>query len=155
MTYERIIRIKEDEKRINYFHLFLSFRFFLCIRLFLFCFIRFIHLSNPSARGDVTQDQFLKRNLQSLNSEFFFSLTGCYTKVKENNLLFYLPLSGVRIVWFILFAKLLCEIQTASSRFWTRVASPFSSTATVAPRAPDMFFSYISLFLHCQLTNKL
>ena len=53
----------------------------------------------------------LKQNLTGLNSEFFFSSISCYTKIKEANLPFYLPISGERRVEFIPFLSVLvlCE----------------------------------------------
>ena len=43
----------------------------------------------------------------NLNSEFFFSETGCHTKVKELSLHDYLSLPGWRIVEFISFPRVL------------------------------------------------
>ena len=36
---------------------------------------------------DVTLGQFFQRSLTGFISEYYFSLTGCYTKVKEPNYL--------------------------------------------------------------------
>ena len=58
-----------------------------------------------------------------LNSNFSV-LTGCQTKVKEHSLPYYLLSNGRRIVGFIPFPRILaqCEMQTNSSRIWTRFA---------------------------------
>ena len=59
-----------------------------------------------------------KQSLTGANSEFSFSLTSCYIKVKKHSLPYYLPIARGRIVGFILFRmKLeLCGMQTALSR---------------------------------------
>ena len=64
-----------------------------------------------------------KRSLTGLNSEFSFSRTSCLTEAEEPSLPYYLLVAGGRIVGFILFlrALVLCEMQLASSRIWTRV----------------------------------
>ena len=71
---------------------------------------------------------FFKRNFRILNLEFSFSLADCHTKVNEHSLPYYLLTAERRIAGYILFSWVLsqCEMQTASSRFWTRVAVPFS-----------------------------
>ena len=60
-----------------------------------------------------------------MNPDLSFPLTGCYTKVKELSLAFYLPLARRRILRQILFPMVQAkyEIQTASSRFWTWVVN--------------------------------
>ena len=67
---------------------------------------------------------FFKRSLTGLNSEFSFSLTSCLTKAEEPSLSYYLPIAGGRIIGFIPFPRVLglCEMQSVSSRIWTRVA---------------------------------
>ena len=59
-----------------------------------------------------------KRSLRGLNSEFSFSQTSFLTKVKEPNLLYYLPVARERIFGCIPFQKvlLLCEMKKTSSR---------------------------------------
>ena len=42
--------------------------------------------TNPSARVGYDQGLFLKRSLTSLNSEFSFSQTSCFTKAEEAKL---------------------------------------------------------------------
>ena len=72
----------------------------------------------------MTQGQFLSRVYQVWYSEFSFSKTTCLTKAEEPSMFYYLPIAGGRIIWFIPFPKvlLLCEMQSVSSRIWTRVA---------------------------------
>ena len=76
------------------------------------------------------QDFFLifKRNLTGLNSEFSFSLTSCLTKAEEPSLSYYLPITGGRIIGFIPSPRVLvlCEMQSVSSKIWTRVAVSIS-----------------------------
>ena len=63
-----------------------------------------------------------------MNSEFSFSLTSCLTKAEEPSLPYYLPIAGGRIIGFIPFLRVLvlCEMQSVSSRIWTRVAVSIS-----------------------------
>ena len=76
----------------------------------------------------MTQGQFFKRSLTGLNSEFSFSKTSRLTKAKEPSLPYYLPIAGGRIIGFIPFPRVLvlCEMQSVSSRIWTRVAVSIS-----------------------------
>ena len=69
----------------------------------------------------MTQGQFLSGGV---NSEFSFSQTNCLTKAEEPSLPYYLPIAGGRIFGFIPFPRVLvlCEMQSVSSRIWTRVA---------------------------------
>ena len=82
------------------------------------------YLPTPSLGQDMTQGQFLSGVLTGLNSEFSFSWTSCITKAKELSLPYYLPISAGRIIGFISFPRVLvlCEMQSVSSRIWTRVA---------------------------------
>ena len=72
---------------------------------------------------------FLKRSLTGLISEFSFSYTCCLTKAEEPSLSYYLPIAGGRITGFIPFLRVLvlCEMQSVSSRIWTRVAVSMSN----------------------------
>ena len=76
----------------------------------------------------MTQGQIFKRSLTGLNSEFSFSKTSCLTKAEEISLSYYLPIAGGRIIGFIPFPRVLvlCEMQSASSRIWNRVAVSIS-----------------------------
>ena len=71
---------------------------------------------------DMTQGPFL--SLTGLNSEFSFSQASCLIKAEEPSLSNYLPIAGGRIIGFISFPRVLvlCEMQTVSSKIWTRVA---------------------------------
>ena len=79
-------------------------------------------------RDPIYQGQIFKRSLTGLNSEFSFSLTSCLTKAQEISLPYYLPIAGGRIIRFIPFPRVLvlCEMQSASSRIWTRVVLSIS-----------------------------
>ena len=84
---------------------------------------------HPTTLGqDMTQGQFSKRSLTGLNSEFSFSKTCCLTKAEEPSLSYYLRIAGGRIIGFIPFPRVLvlCEMQSVSSRIWTRVAVSIS-----------------------------
>ena len=72
----------------------------------------------------MTQGQFFKRSLTGLNAVFSFSKTGCLTKAEEPSLPYSLPIAGGRIIGFIPFPRVLvlCEMQSVTSRIWTRVA---------------------------------
>ena len=84
--------------------------------------------TNPSARAGYDTRSILKWSLTGLNSEFSFSLTSCLTKAEEPSLPYYLPVAGGRIIGFIPFPMVLvlCEMQSVSSRIWTRVAVSIS-----------------------------
>ena len=63
-----------------------------------------------------------------MNSEFSFSLTSCLSKAEEPILPYYLSIAGGRIIGFIPFPRILvlCEMQSVSSRIWTRVTVSIS-----------------------------
>ena len=63
-----------------------------------------------------------------MNSEFSFSGTSYLTKAEEPSLSYNLPIAGGRIIGFIPFPRVLvlCEMQLAWSRIWTRVAVSIS-----------------------------
>ena len=88
----------------------------------------FILFTKPSARAGYDTRSIFKRSLTGLNSEFSFSYTSCLTKAEENSLPYYLPIAGGRIIGFIPFPRVLvlCEMQSVSSRIWTRVAVSIS-----------------------------
>ena len=85
-----------------------------------------LFLPTPPLVQDMTQGQFFNRGLTGLNSEFSFSLTSCLTKAEEPSLPYYLLIARVRIIVFIPFPRVLCEMQSVSSRFWTGVVVPIS-----------------------------
>ena len=86
------------------------------------------YLPNPSARAGYDTRSIFKRSLTGLNSEFSFSWTSCLTNAEEISLPYYLPIAGGRIIGFIPFPRVLvlCEMQSVSSRIWTRVAVSIS-----------------------------
>ena len=71
---------------------------------------------------------FVCAYLTGLDSELFFSYTGCQNKAEELSLPYYLPNARGRIRGFIPFPRVLvlCEIQSNSSKIWTRVATSIS-----------------------------
>ena len=83
------------------------------------------YLLTPPLGQDMTQGQFLRKGL---NSEFSFSYTSCFTNAEEISLPYYLPIAGGRIIGFIPFPRVLvlCQMQSVSSRVWTRVAVSIS-----------------------------
>ena len=87
-----------------------------------------IIFTNPSARAGYDTRSIFKRSLTGLNSEFSFSYTSCPTKAEEPSLSYYLLIAGWRIIGFIPFPRvlMLCDMQSVSSRIWTRVAVSIS-----------------------------
>ena len=69
-----------------------------------------------------------KQSLTGLNSEFSLSQISCLSKAKQPSLLYYLPIAAKRIIGFMPFLRVLvlCEMQSASSRIWTRVTASIS-----------------------------
>ena len=84
----------------------------------------YTYLPTPPLGQDMTQGQFLT----GFNSDFSFSYTSCLTKAEEPSLPHYLPIAGGRIIGFIPFPRVLvlCEMQSVSSRIWTRIALSIS-----------------------------
>ena len=82
-----------------------------------------ILFTKPSARAGYDTRSIFKRNLIGLNSE-----TSCLTKAEEPSLSYYLPIAGGRIIGVIPFPRvlMLCEMQSVSSRIWTRIAMSIS-----------------------------
>ena len=85
--------------------------------------------TNTSARVGYDTRLIFKQSLTGLYSEFSFSLTSCLTKAEEPSRSYYLLIAGGRIIGFIPFPRLLvlCEMQSASARIWTRVAVSISN----------------------------
>ena len=113
--------------------------------------------TNPSARAGYDTRSIFKRSLTGLNSEFSSSLASCLTKAEEPSLSYYLSIAGGRIIGFIPFPRVLvqCEMQSISSRIWTRIAAfisygdndtPLWPGVVVPIRAPSM--SQIQLLDH-------
>ena len=82
----------------------------------------------PLHSGRIWYKSIFKWSLTGLIQSFSFSLTSCLTKTEEPRLSYYLPIAGGRIIGFIPFPKVLvlCEMQLASSRIWTRVTVSIS-----------------------------
>ena len=112
----------------------------LIISLFIF--------TNPSARAGYNTRSIFKRSLTGLNSEFSFSYTSCLTKAEEPSLSYYLPIAGERISGFIPFPRVLvlCDMQSISSRIWTRVAVSISYNDNHYTTGTSLI---ISLFISC------
>ena len=87
-----------------------------------------MYLPTPPRSSKIRHKVNFKRSLTGLNSTFSFYLIGWPTMAKES-LPYYLRIAGERIVAFITFSRALAlwEMQTASTRFWTRVALSISN----------------------------
>ena len=87
-----------------------------------------IIITAPSAQTGYDTKSIFKQSLTGLNSECSFSLTRGLTKAEEPSLPYYLPIAEARMVGFIPFPRVLvlCEMQSVSSRIWTRVAVSIS-----------------------------
>ena len=88
------------------------------------------YFTKPLRSGRIwTQGQFLKRSLRGFEFQSFPSpRTSCLTKAEKPSLSFYLPIAGGRIIGFIPFPRVLvlCEMQSVSSRIWTRITVSIS-----------------------------
>ena len=82
------------------------------------------YLPTPPLGQDMTQGQFLSEVQQVWIQSFPSPRLVFVTKAEEPSLSNYLPIAGGRIIGFIPFPRVLvqCEMQSVSSRFWTRVA---------------------------------
>ena len=71
---------------------------------------------------------FFKAGFNRFELRVFLLLDCCLTKAEEPSLPYYLPIAGGRIIGFITFPRVLvlCEMQSVSSRIWTRVAVSIS-----------------------------
>ena len=111
--------------------------------------------TNTSSRAGYDTRSIFKRSLTGLNSEFSFSLTSCLTPAEEHSLPYYLPIAGGRRIGFIPFPRVLvqCEMQSVSSRIWTRVAVFISYddnhyttyTSTIPPCLTLIIIRYVSI----------
>ena len=81
-----------------------------------------------SPRAECVTKSIFKWSTTGLNLYFSFSQTGCDSKVKEHSPPNCLFIVGGILFGSILFSEVLapCEMQTAVSRFWTRVAKSMS-----------------------------
>ena len=103
---------------------------------------------------------FFKRSLTGLNSEFSFSSTSYLTKTEVPSLSYYLPIAGRRIIGFIPFPRILvrCEMQSVSSRIWTRVAVSISyddNHYTTGTSSLSLFFFFFFYIFEKHLLTKL
>ena len=89
---------------------------------------QYIHIYQPLRSDRIWHKVNFKRSLTSLKSEFSSSQTSCLTKAEKPSLPYYLPIAGGRIIGFIRLPRVLvlCEMQLAWSRIWTRVAVSIS-----------------------------
>ena len=91
--------------------------------------IKLSYLPNPSARaGYDTRSIFFKAKFNRFEFRVAFYYTSCLTKAEKPSLPNYIPIAGGRIIGFIPFPRVLvlCEMQSISSRIWTRVAVSIS-----------------------------
>ena len=109
----------------------------------------------------MTQGQIFKRILTGLNSEFSFSETSCLTKAEELSLSYHLPIAGGRIIGLIPFPRVvvLCEMQSVSSRIWTRivVSNSYDDNHYTTGTSLDSFYwrFWINKLMACNiLTHK-
>ena len=117
---------------------------------------KIIIFTNPSAWAGYDTRSIFKRSLTGLNSEFSFSETSCLTKAEELSLSYYLPIAGGRIIGFIPFPRVLvlCEMQSVSSRIWTRVAVSISYNDNHYTTDTSQNLK-IRLLIHYWLTNRM
>ena len=84
------------------------------------------HIYQPLRSGRIWHKVNFYAVFNRFESEFSFSLTSCLTNAEEPSLPYYLPIAGGRIIGFIPFPRV-CEMQSVSSRIWTRVAVSISN----------------------------
>ena len=104
--------------------------------------------TNPSARAGYDTRSIFKLGSTVLNSEFSFSQTSCLTKAEEPSFPYYLPIAGGRIIGFILFPRVLvlCEMQSVSSRIWTRVAESIFYNDNHCTMTPPFYYMLFNIF---------
>ena len=140
-----------------YVYIYLSINLFVCMPLCLFGLHAFLSIylsifAEPFARAEYDKRSIFKRSLTGLNSEFEFRLVA--SPRLKNSLSYYLPIAKEIINGFISYPRVLvlCELQSVSSRIWTRVAMSISydDNHYTTPRSvfPSIGVSiYISI--HC------
>ena len=112
------------------------------------------YLPNPSARAGYDIRSILKRSLTGLNSPTLVA------SPEEPSLPYYFPIAEGRIIGFIPFPRVLvlCEVQSVSSRIWTRIAVSISyednnyTTGTSFLSKPSASFINGWIFLQSQIT---
>ena len=84
----------------------------------------------------------------------FFLLDRLPTQGETINQTYYLPKAGERIIDFILLPRILavCEMQTASSRIWTRVAVSISYQIVTLYSQNMLLCWQDSIFFHYKLS---
>ena len=87
--------------------------------------ISIIKFTQPLRSGRIWHRVNFLSGVQQVWIQSFPRLLG---KAEEHSLPYYLPIAGGRIIGFIPFPRVLvlCEIQSVSSRIWTRVAVSIS-----------------------------
>ena len=92
------------------------------------CVYEVILFTNPSARAGYNTRSIFKWSLTGLNSEFSFSWTSCQGwRTQSVHLFTHSWRENSRIHTFPkLWIQVLCEMQSASSRIWTRVTVSIS-----------------------------
>ena len=110
------------------------------------------YLPTPPLGQDMTQGQFLSG---VLNSEFSFSKISSLTKAEEPCLPYYLPIAGRRIIGFIPFPRVLVlyEMQSVSSRIWTRVVVSISYDDNHYTTGTIYQCSYVSHYFWREIYN--
>ena len=94
-----------------------------CEKLHIYIYI-YIYTPNPCSGAGCDTTAIFKCSLTGWNSDISFSETSCHIKVKEFSLPNYLLISWRENSKVHIFPSLLArwEMQTASSRIWTRIA---------------------------------
>ena len=88
----------------------------------------------PPARAGYDTKSIFNRSLTSLNSDFSFSWTSCFTKAEETSLLYYLPIAGGRIIsqgylWYVKWNQPRPGFELVSP-------CPFPTTIAIATQEP-------------------
>ena len=115
---------KEKRRQTSSERSFIKLQAYVCV-----CVCVCVYLPNLFPHSECYTRGIFTESLTGLNSEFFFSETGYFTSVKEPSLPYYLLIAEGRIVGCITYWRViaLCQMQTASSRFLTRIAVSISN----------------------------
>ena len=106
--------------------------------------------TNVSAWAGCDTRSLFMRNLTGLNIGFPSLGPVAIPRLKRPVCSTNLPKDGGRIVGLISSPSVftLCEMQTASSRIWTRAPRPFLTTITITPWAPLYIYGGFGIGLH-------
>ena len=106
--------------------------------------------TNPSARAGYDTRSIFKRSLTGLNSEYSLFLTSCLIKAEKPSLPYYLPIAGRRDIGYIPFPRVLvlCEMQSVSSRIWTRVAVSIFYDNNHYSTGTSLLHGHLNIFFH-------